>query len=193
LGREEHLLDDPFKTGGNTPEFFQTLNDIDPDLQIQLHNLISALNGKGYDSWVIDEHLVFILSNLIRMHLSASKQVRNVNAVKPNTKTEIYKRLCMAKDMLQSFYMDKTDLNAISNIACLSIPQLVRQFKFVFHATPHQYLMRIRLQRAAELLKLTDKPVYEITWRCGFEDFSAFCRAFKSEYGVQPGYFRKMC
>ncbi|MDB5131005.1 MAG: AraC family transcriptional regulator [Mucilaginibacter sp.] len=193
LYREEHLLDDPFIIGGDTPEFFQTLNDIDPNLQIQLHNLISSLNSQGYDSWIVDEHLVFILTNLIRMNLSVSKQVKNVNAVKPNTKTEIYKRLCIAKDLLQSFYMDKIELNAISNMACLSIPQLVRQFKFVFHVTPHQYLVRIRLKRAAELLKLTDKPVYEITWRCGFENFSAFCRAFKSEYGVQPGHFRKMC
>jgi transcriptional regulator GlxA family with amidase domain len=88
--------------------------------------------------------------------------------------------------------MDKVDLSAISNLACLSVPQLVRQFKFVFHATPHQYLVRIRLKRAAELLKLTNKPVHEITWKCGFENFSAFCRAFKSEYGVQPGHFRKM-
>ncbi|HMG89870.1 MAG TPA: helix-turn-helix transcriptional regulator, partial [Chryseolinea sp.] len=61
-----------------------------------------------------------------------------------------------------------------------------------FHATPHQYLTRIRLAHAARLLKHTTIPVYEITWMCGFENVSSFCRAFKSEHGVQPNSFRKM-
>ncbi|WP_350340015.1 helix-turn-helix domain-containing protein [Paraflavitalea speifideaquila] len=47
------------------------------------------------------------------------------------------------------------------------------------------------MQRAAHLLKHTNQPVHEITWQCGFENVSAFCRAFKSHYGVQPIAFRK--
>jgi AraC-like DNA-binding protein len=77
-------------------------------------------------------------------------------------------------------------------MACLSIPQLIRQFKLVFHKTPYQYLNQIRLDHAAELLKHTNHPVQEITWRSGFENASAFCRAFKSAFGVQPGTYRKM-
>jgi AraC-like DNA-binding protein len=86
--------------------------------------------------------------------------------------------------------MDKPDLSVISNAACLSTPQLVRQFKTVFHITPHQYLVQVRLSHAARLLQHTSTPVHEITWRCGFEDPSAFCRAFRNAYGVSPLYYR---
>lgn len=185
LNTEEALLENPFDNGGKALEFFQTLHGIDSTLHKQLQNLITTLNNEGYDSFVVDEYLVFLLNHLIKVHQSDSNHSKKVNAVKPTTKIEVYKRLCIAKDLLHSYYMDKLDLKAISTTACLSVPQLIRQFKLVFQTTPHQYLMRIRLHHAAELLK-SKIPVSEITWRCGFENVSAFCRAFKSEYGVQP-------
>jgi AraC family transcriptional regulator len=192
LSREDSLLDNPFNSGHKTPEFFQTLNNISPELQQQLTTLLHILHQQGYHPGRTDESLVFILRDLIGSQKSAAAQVANVNAIKSSTRTEIYKRLCIVKDVLHSSYMDSPDLHMLSNLACLSVPQLIRQFKSVFHATPHQYLIGIRLRHAAELLKLTDTPVHEITWRCGFENVSAFCRAFKSAYHVQPGHFRKV-
>jgi AraC family transcriptional regulator len=191
LHSEETLLDNPFNDGGNTPEFFQTLNNVTPELQQQLIGLIAALDTQGYSDTMVDGYLVFLLRYLIRTQQATSSQVKNVHALKANTRTEVYKRLCIARDILHSSYMDNPDLSVISAFACLSVPQLVRQFKAVFHTTPHQYLTRIKLERAAELLKHTDKPVHEITWLCGFEDVSAFCRAFKSAFGIQPGNFRR--
>lgn len=192
LHREEILIDNPIADNPKTIEFFQTLNNIDPRLQAQLYNLISSLNNNGYDSCMVDVQLVFLLRHLIRMNKSEFKRTKNVNAIKRNTRIEIYKRLCIAKNILHSSYMLKLDLNAISNMACLSVPQLIRQFRFVFHATPYQYLSRIRLSHAIELLKYSDKPIHQIAWDCGFENTSAFCRAFKSEYGTQPNSFRKI-
>ncbi len=192
LHREEILLDNPIVIDSKTLEFFQTLNNIDSTLQIQLSNLISSLNNNGYDSCMVDEQLVFLLQHLIQKNKSEIKRTKNVSAIKPNTRMEIYKRLCIAKDILHSSYMDKPDLNAISKTACLSVPQLIRQFKYVFHATPHQYLLKIKLKRAIALLKHSDKPIHQIAWSSGFENVSAFCRAFKLEYGTQPNSFRKI-
>jgi AraC family transcriptional regulator len=190
VANEETLLDNPFCTGGKTPEFLQTLNDIDPMMHQQLCGLIISLNKWGYDNFRVDEYLVFLLHHLIRVHQSDVKRLGNVKALKPNTRAEIYKRVCVAKDIIHSNYKDKLDLNAVSAAACLSIPQLIRQFKSVFKTTPHQYLCGIRLRHAEELLIRTTKPVSEITWECGFENTSAFCRAFKSAYGARPGSFR---
>lgn len=190
LSKEETLLDNPFETGDQPLEFFQTLYDTDPGLEQKLGGLITELNEYGYDSQMVDERLVFLLHHLIRTHKKEAERAARVSAVKPATRKEIYKRLCVAKDFLHSTFMDKQDLSGISNTACLSSPQLVRQFKAVFHTTPHQYLTRIRLSHAARLLKNTSAPVHEITWRCGFENTSAFCRAFKTAYGLPPLHFR---
>jgi AraC family transcriptional regulator len=187
---EESSLDNPFDTDARPLEFFQALNDTDPILERQLQGLMTALEEQGYDAAMVDERLIFLLHRLIRLQKKELDQTRRVIAIRPATKKEIYNRLCIAKDLLQSSFMDKLDLAVLSNTACLSIPQLIRQFKAVFHTTPHQYLTRIRLEHAARLLQDTAVPVHEITWKCGFENTSAFCRAFKAEYGVTPLSFR---
>jgi len=190
LSGEETLLDQPSDTGGQTLEFFQTLGEVDAALQQRIMRLIAALDEYGYDKNTVDEHLVFLLHHLIRAHKTEAARARRVYAVKPSTRVEIYKRLCIAKDLMHSSYMDSPDLEAIGNAACLSTPQLVRHFKAAFQHTPHQYLVRIRLNHAAKLLRHTSLPVHEITWKCGFENTSAFCRAFRMEYGVTPTFFR---
>ena len=192
LYTEEQSLDRPFYNEGQVPEFFQTLNRTEPGLLKQLSDLIFSLENEGYDSNLVDEHLVGVLQYLIGTYKSETKRAYAVNAVKASTRAEIYKRLCVAKDFMYSCFADKPDLQAISNEACLSVPQLVRQFKAVFNTTPHQCLTRIRLEYAAGLLKQTNIPIHEITWKCGFENMSAFCRAFKSEYGVQPHNHRRI-
>lgn len=190
LTGEDALLDDPFETGNQPLEFFQTLYDMDIRLERKLAGLMAALNEHGYDGNMVDERLVFLLHHLIHTHKKETARANRVNAVKPATRKEIYKRLCIAKDILHSSFMEKLELSGLSQAACLSSPQLVRQFRAVFHTTPYQYLTGIRLAHAAGLLKHTSAPVHEITWRCGFENTSAFCRAFKAEYGTSPLFFR---
>ncbi|MEV4883993.1 helix-turn-helix transcriptional regulator [Chitinophaga ginsengisegetis] len=191
LNSEETLLQYPSSDNKTAPEFFQTLNTITPDLQAQLTGLTTTIENRGYDAAMADERLVFLLRHLIGVHKSEMVRGDKVNAVKATTRKEIYKRLCIARDVLHSSYTENLDLYKISHLACLSVPQLIRQFKAVFHCTPYQYLIRIRLEHAARLLQHTNKPVQEITWICGFENTSAFCRAFKSAYGIQPMIFRK--
>jgi AraC-like DNA-binding protein len=134
-----------------------------------------------------------VLSLFFQKEFAASDRqlLRQVNAVKPSTKREIYKRLCVVKDILHSFFHEPLDLSELSTRACLSMPQLIRQFKSVFGRTPYQYLVDIRLRHAAELLKQSSVPVREIVWHCGFNDASAFGRAFKSAYGIPPEQFRQ--
>jgi len=191
LSGEDALLEQPFEAGRRPLEFFQTLGEVDAALQHRITRLINVLNEYGYEKNRVDEHLVFLLHYLMRTHKTEVARAGRVYAVKPSTRVEIYKRLCIAKDLMHSSYMERPDLDAIGNAACLSTPQLVRHFKAVFQRTPHQDLVRIRLNHAAELLRRTSLPVHEITWKCGFENTSAFCRAFRTEYGVTPSYFRQ--
>jgi AraC family transcriptional regulator len=174
----------------STPEFFQTLHPIEPNLAAALTSLLTRLDIEGDDQSRTDEQLVFLLQYLVRAYRSDRQFLQQVNAVKPSTKREIYKRLCTARDILHSFFQEPLDLSDLSTRACLSTPQLIRQFKAVFGQTPYQYLVDIRLRHAAKSLKETSTPVTEITWRSGFNDPSAFCRAFRTAYGISPEQFR---
>lgn len=192
LCNEEILLDSYADVETKNPEFFQTLSTIDFTLQQKLQRLIAVLDEFGYDAHMVDEHLLFLLYELISKHKTAVGYTNKVNAVKPATRMEIYKRLCMAKDFMHSMFMDKSGLDSITNTACLSTPQLIRQFKAVFNITPHQYLTQIRLGHAERLLKESSTPVHDIARACGFENTSAFCRLFRKTYGVSPQVFRTM-
>jgi AraC-like DNA-binding protein len=189
--KEEALLDNPFHSNTGAPEFFQTLHAISASLQLKLTALVSTLERDGFNADEVSEHLLYLLQELIHVHAMEARQVKQVAALKPGTQKEIYKRLCLAKDILHSSFADNLDLESIASAACLSVPQLIRQFKLVFHSTPHQYLVALRLQFAAQQLKQTEEQISTITWRSGFEDSSAFCRAFKNVYGTSPEMFRK--
>jgi AraC-like DNA-binding protein len=180
--REETLLENFDQKTTDIPDFFQTLYSIDPSLLAMLRKL----STEALSSDEIDEQLIFVLRHLLTVHRSEVNRSQHVEAVKALTKKEIYRRLCVAKDVLHSSYMKDLDLATISREASLSVPQLVRQFKATFNTTPHQYLRTIRLERAAAQLKTTNEPVHAIAQDNGFENFSAFCRAFRKEFGFTP-------
>ncbi|HMG90106.1 MAG TPA: hypothetical protein VK589_08595, partial [Chryseolinea sp.] len=118
--KEEILLDTPHETHANTLEFFQTLNEIDPGLHQKLFGLIGAIDRYGYNNDMVHEHLVFLLHDIVRVHKMEMYRTSQVRAVKPGTRKEIYRRLCVAKDLLHSTFMDKPDLSSISHASCLS-------------------------------------------------------------------------
>lgn len=73
----------------------------------------------------------------------------------------------------------------------LSPYHFLRIFRKVVGATPHQYLLRLRLRRAAKLLAQDDLAVTEVALECGFSDLSNFVRTFGRAAGVSPRRFRR--
>ena len=64
-------------------------------------------------------------------------------------------------------------------------------FARVLGVTPHQYLVRARLRRAARLLAEADRPITEVAFDAGFGDFSNFVRTFRRAADVSPRSFRR--
>ncbi|MBO9633980.1 MAG: helix-turn-helix transcriptional regulator [Chitinophagaceae bacterium] len=183
--KEDHLPEHP-SHNHIIPEFYQTLQPLSPVLFCRLQFLISDLENDTNNEGITDEHLVFLLRHLLFTHRSDLKRQSSIPSIKVSTRHELYKRLCIARDILHSSFSDPLDLNQISQYSLLSVPQLVRQFRSVFHCTPYQYLIRLRMENAATLLTTTDQSVQGIAWTCGFANPSAFGRAFKSAYKCTP-------
>jgi AraC-like DNA-binding protein len=75
--------------------------------------------------------------------------------------------------------------------AGLSPFHFLRLFARVVGVTPHQYLLRVRLRRAAKLLAEESLPVTEVAFESGFADLSNFVRTFGRAAGVSPKRFRR--
>jgi AraC-like DNA-binding protein len=83
------------------------------------------------------------------------------------------------------------DLDAAAAQADLSPFHFLRTFGAVLGVTPHQYLVRSRLRRAARLLADDTRPVTDVAYDVGFGDLSNFVRTFHRAAGVSPRAFRR--
>ncbi|MBL8662765.1 MAG: helix-turn-helix transcriptional regulator [Candidatus Odyssella sp.] len=83
------------------------------------------------------------------------------------------------------------DLAGAARRAGLSAYHFLRVFTKVVGATPHQYLVRARLRRAARLLAEAERPITDVAYDSGFGDLSNFVRTFRRAAGVSPRAFRK--
>ena len=75
--------------------------------------------------------------------------------------------------------------------AGLSTFHFLRLFRDVLGVTPHQYLVRARLRRAARLLAEEERSITDIALDVGFADLSNFVRTFGRAAGVSPRDFRR--
>ena len=82
-------------------------------------------------------------------------------------------------------------LTAVAREAAVSPFHFLRVFRAVVGVTPHQYLIRSRLRRAARLLLEGDRPVTAVALDVGFSDLSNFVRTFRRAAGVSPRRYRQ--
>jgi AraC family transcriptional regulator len=82
-------------------------------------------------------------------------------------------------------------LRALADAAGLSPYHFLRSFSAITGATPHQYVLRARLRRAAVRLRVEDTRILDIALGCGFDDLSNFNRAFRAEFGASPRGYRR--
>ena len=93
-------------------------------------------------------------------------------------------------------YIDENFSSIFSPIeaaeACsINIRYLSRLFKKYGDMTPHEYIMRLKLNKAGSLLLTTNLSVREVGYLIGFEDPYHFSRNFKKFHGFSPRYFRE--
>lgn len=103
----------------------------------------------------------------------------------PYPKLYFYRRIVQAKLFIDEHYAENIELFCIADEACYSKFHFARKFREVYHKTPHQYLVFVRIQHAMKLLN-TGVPVAAVCTAVGFEELSSFSRLFKRMAGINP-------
>jgi AraC-like DNA-binding protein len=100
------------------------------------------------------------------------------------------RHLLRAKDMIDARYRDPLDVAALARAAHLSQAHFSREFRRAFGETPHQYLLTRRLERAASLLRATDRTISDICFSVGLRSVGSFTTSFRRSYGLSPAAYR---
>jgi AraC-like DNA-binding protein len=100
-------------------------------------------------------------------------------------------RLCRARDFIRFYHPDEVRLEDAAAEAALSSWHFLRLFREMFQETPHEFLTRIRVERAKQLLALGDRSVTDICFDVGFSSLGSFSTLFKKHVGASPAAFRR--
>jgi AraC-like DNA-binding protein len=100
------------------------------------------------------------------------------------------RHLLRAKDLADARYADRLGVDDLASAAGLSRAHFSREFRRAFGESPHAYLLTRRLERAAALLRTTDRSVVEICFAVGLRSVGSFTSSFARAYGVPPTAYR---
>lgn len=94
-------------------------------------------------------------------------------------------------DYIEAHLDSWLDLDTIARAANYSRYHLHRMFTSTTGITPHDYILRRRLTRAARLLRFSDEPILDIALLSGYESRQSFTSSFREMYKMTPARFRK--
>jgi AraC-like DNA-binding protein len=100
------------------------------------------------------------------------------------------RHLLRAKDLIDARYREPLDVPSIARAAHLSPAHFSREFRRTFGETPHQYLLTRRMERAAALLRNTDRTVADICLTVGLRSVGSFTTTFRRTFGLTPTAYR---
>ena len=100
------------------------------------------------------------------------------------------RHLLKAKDLADARYFEPLGVDDMAAAAGLSRAHFSREFRREFGESPHQYLLTRRLERAAALLRATDRSVADICFSVGLASVGSFTTSFTRTYGASPAAYR---
>ena len=135
------------------------------------------------DADAFEELAVRLIGAVVGLLAPARRSARQPSAQDERRITAAVRHIEHAAD-------EKLSLSTLARKAGLSRYHFLRSFRQATGLTPHQYLLRTRLNRAAVRLRTSREPISTIAFDAGFNDLSTFNRRFLRLMGATPGAYR---
>ena len=124
------------------------------------------------------------------IHPSLKRRRKNVPTQRPSTIRLRASLLAEANAIVEREYASELSLDDIARRVASSRRQLQRAYAEIGHTTFRDYLTRVRMDRAAEMLAGQTLTVREVAHRVGYRQPAQFAKAFRRHRGVAPSDFR---
>jgi AraC-like DNA-binding protein len=184
------LLDAPVPANSPAVDFFQKIEPGCSPVWSSLNLLKRMMDHSDTSGAEMEEGFTLLAAEIIREHRQAYAAIAKLPALRRSTQEELYRRALRGRDYLLSSLDEATSLGNVARAACMSPFHFHRVFTQIFGETPHRYLTRHRLSKAAHLLRHTNRSVTEICLEAGFESLGSFSSLFRRHFGVPPSGLR---
>jgi AraC family transcriptional regulator len=115
----------------------------------------------------------------------------SLRSQKTHANREYTRRIDKVIDYVRANLDRQVKLTELARVACFSEFHFHRIFGAVAGETLNQFTNRLRLEKAARLLRFSQRRLTDIALECGYSSSATFSRAFRSGYGTSPSQFRK--
>lgn len=110
---------------------------------------------------------------------------------RPNTSSQKLLRLAETVSWMETHAHEAVGVNDLCDMAHMARSTFHRIFSEVYHMAPLEYMLQLRIRRAAGLLRDSSMPITELALACGFSDGNYFARQFRQQMGLSPSSYRK--
>lgn len=138
----------------------------------------------GRDKRQIEEETIRIAEKTLAI---ASGHTGSRAQVSARDERRISETLHYIEDNAESFI----DLAGLAKLANMSKFHFLRVFRATIGASPYQYLLNLRMRRAAVRLIVSAEPISAIAFGVGFGDLSTFNSRFLDQFGISPREYRR--
>lgn len=150
-------------------------------LQRSLDDLIShGVSGGNTASLLCNALMRYILL------LVASTSSPATTSVSP-----AYATYLRCRDMIETHYLQLQSLEELARLSFVNKAYLCRLFQRFDNQSPHQYITRLKMNKAAELLEEPEQLVKQVAVAVGYPDAFHFSRTFREIFGMSPKEFRQ--
>ena len=118
-------------------------------------------------------------------------QSKNADSVLQLLEELFTQRVANLREVVDTHLYSDLTLEELAELCNLSLSSFKREFEKVFSESPGRYILGRKLQKAAELLKISDHSIGDVAYASGFSDSAYFARCFKAKYNQAPSAYRK--
>jgi AraC-like DNA-binding protein len=190
---EHHAGGDECLSFHLAPELVETIGDrraawrsgwMPPLPELMVLGELAQAAAEGRSDVALDEVGLLLTRRFLDLHAGVVQRIESTSA-------RDRRRAVETALWIDAHAHEPVDLDISAREAGVSTFHFLRLFVNVLGVTPHQYLVRARLRRAARLLAADTRAITDVAYEVGFNDLSNFVRSFRRAAGVSPRGFRK--